>query len=173
MCRANQAWVVELMKSLETKCRPMEVHSVVSLIRHSPMIMIHHIFMKIWETFQVCIQFSLHCIAFKLTKIPFQCIAAQRISSNIPPPLPAKPKQSIYSQIGGDISGTYVQPQAILPPSYRQQQSPTHAVSPKKTYGSIDAVGATKIQYANPRANIANQSISSSFEYQKHPLVIL
>lgn len=77
----------------------------------------------------------------------------------------------MYAQISGDTSGTYVQPQLILPPSYaRQPQSPTHVASPIKTYGNIDTVGAVKLQYStNPRANIANQSISSSFEHQKHP----
>lgn len=85
--------------------------------------------------------------------------------SEIPPPLPAKPKQSVYAQIGGgDTSGTYVQPQSILPPSYRQQQSPNHVAI--KTYGNIDTVGAVKLQYSNARVNPA---IASAFEHQKHP----
>lgn len=82
--------------------------------------------------------------------------------------MPAKPKQSVYAQIGGDTSGTYVQPQSILPPSYRQQQqqSPNHVALPVKTYGNIDTVGAVKLQYSNPRVNPA---IASAFEHQKHP----
>lgn len=95
-------------------------------------------------------------------------VAAQRTTPNNPPPLPAKPKQSVYAQISGD-TGTYVQPQSILPPSYRQSQSPTHVASPIKTYDNIDTVGAVKLQYANLRANIENQTISRSFEHQKHP----
>lgn len=88
-------------------------------------------------------------------------IAAQRAKSNIPPPLPAKPKQSVYAQISGE-SGTYVQPQLILPPSYRQPLPPMQVASPIKTYGSTDTVAAVKLQYSN-------QSIPNSFEHQKHP----
>lgn len=93
-------------------------------------------------------------------------LAAQRVTSNIPPPLPAKPKQSIYAQIGGDSSGTYVQPQSILLPCYRKQQSPNQIPSPNKNYGNIETAGAIKLQYSNPRAN---QSIATGFEHQKHP----
>lgn len=91
---------------------------------------------------------------------------APRVTSNIPPPLPAKPKQSVYAQIIGDTSGTYVQPQLILPPNYRRQ-SPTQASSAIKTYGNIDTAGASKIQYSNVRPSVVNHSISS--EHQKHP----
>lgn len=92
-----------------------------------------------------------------------------RASSEVPPPLPAKPKQSVYAQIGGDTSGTYVQPQSILPPTYRQQQSPTHAAITTKTYGNIDTVGAVKLQYSSARASVGNQSVPGNFEHQKHP----
>ncbi|XP_031622786.1 LIM domain-containing protein jub [Contarinia nasturtii] len=96
--------------------------------------------------------------------------APRATSALPPPPLPAKPKQSVYAQITGDTSGTYVQPQSILPPSYRLPQSPsTQVASPIKSYGNIDTVAAVKLQYSNPRANIVNQSISSSYEHQKHP----
>lgn len=93
-------------------------------------------------------------------------LGAPRVTSNIPPPLPAKPKQSVYAQIIGDTSGTYVQPQLILPPNYRRQ-SPTQASSAIKTYGNIDTAGASKIQYSNVRPSVVNHSISS--EHQKHP----
>lgn len=92
-------------------------------------------------------------------------VGAPRAPSGIPPPLPAKPKQSVYAQIG-DTSGTYVQPQSILPPSYRQQQSPNHIAMPAKTYGNIDTVGAVKLQHPNSRINPA---LADAFEHQKHP----
>lgn len=131
--------------------------------------------MKIWETLPVS-----YCLLFidikRLLKEFFfyseknlLILGASRVPSNIPPPLPAKPKQSVYAQISGDTSGTYVQPQLIMQPNYRRQQSPTHAASPIKTYGNIEAAGAVKLQYANPRANIVNHSVSTSFEHQKHP----
>lgn len=96
--------------------------------------------------------------------IPFQ--ATPRSSSDIPPPLPAKPKQSVYAQIG-DTSGTYVQPQSILPPNYRQQPPPSNPNhSPIKTYGNVDTAGSVRLQYSNSRAN---PLIASAFEHQKHP----
>lgn len=90
-------------------------------------------------------------------------LLGQRLStSNIPPPLPMKPKASLYSQLSNDTTGTYVQPQLILPATFRQQQSPTRINSPIR---NIDAGPAAKLAYTTK----ASPTVLNPYEHQKPP----
>lgn len=114
---------------------------------------------------QLTVSNSLICMSSNEHSIKV-CFLVPRSEAAVgPPPLPAKPKTSNFSQLANDSSATYVQPQSILPPSLRQQNSPSHIIQPVKAYANIES----KLPYATIRDNISNKSISSSYELQKPP----
>lgn len=86
-------------------------------------------------------------------------------SSNCPPPLPQKPKPSVYSHLSNDTSGTYVQPQLILPSAYHRQQqpSPTRINSPIR---NID-IGPVPPQLKLPYNTKPTPTVLNSHEHQQ------
>lgn len=94
---------------------------------------------------------------------------AQRTSSSIPPPLPQKPNKSAYIQMNNDTSGTYVQPQSILPTNFRQQSPTLVNSSPNRNVNA-----SLKLPYTKATSH----SASNPYEHQKPapfltPLVLL